>query len=314
MKNSFSVKTAGYIAICGVLAFLGVFLSPLLMLLPAALAFAALSMGPVSAVLAAAAACGGAALAAPGETGYVLLMFLPAAMLLTFFFARKQSYRSTVGALSVAFAAGRYLSYCLPSILAGREAYAQVRDLLEQITTMYVSFGQIVGVTLPESAPALIADMAPQMTMIAAIAPAILFAFLNVVLLRAVCVKRGIELRPMAPYYEWRLSKESLLGAGILTAGAIVVRLMSLKYAPAISTAVETILICEFAFNGFCYTEFASVKIMRQSVGRRVLRYILYFLLAMYGISFIFLAIVGLADCLFSLRARLSGPPQNPEQ
>ncbi len=314
MKNTFSLKTAAFIALCGVLAFLGAYAAPLLMILPALLALALLHGGALIGVLAFAAACLGAFLAASADVLYIVAIFAPAAALLAFFFKRKLPYRSALAAVGGTLAAARYLSYCLPSILAGQEAYAQIRELLEQITRAYVSMGQLVGVTLPESAPALIADMAPQMTMISAIAPALLFAFLNILFLRALCVKRGIELRPMARYYDWKLSKESLIGAGILTAGMIVVRLMSLTHAPAISTAIETILLCEFAFNGFCYTEHNAVKILRQPLGRRVLRYILYFFLMLYGISLVFLAIVGLADCIFSLRARFDKPPQRPEQ
>ncbi len=306
-------KNIAIVAACGLLGFIGVYLMPVLELLPLLLAFIMLGTGqPALAALSAAAACFGAYYASPAGFGYSLAVFVPASIILTIFFRYKKPYRTAASAVALCLAVSRYLSYCLPSIMAGEEAFYQIRTLLEQITQAYVSFGQMMGVQLSEAAPALIADMAPQMTMIAAIAPAMLFGFINVLGCYLLCKKRGVALRPMAPYYEWKLSRDSLIGAAILTAGMIVVRLMSLKYAMAISAAVETIIVCEFAFNGFCYSEFLSVKIMKQSTGRRVLRYILYVLFVPYSI--VVLAILGLADGILSLRARFTNMPPNPPQ
>lgn len=312
MKKKISLKLAVLVLLCGILGYIGVYVAPLLMLLPAVLAFLLLQGNLTLSLLALALACGGALWADPVNAGYSLALFVPAFAALAFYFKRKLSYRGAVAALGLCFSVARYATYCLPSILAGQDAFAQIRELLEQITKMYMSVGEMMGVTLPESAPVFIGEMAPQMTMMTAIAPALLFAFLNVLLLRLVCTRSGVELRPMAPYYHWRLSKESLIGAGILVAGAIIVRLMALTYATAISAAIETILVCEFAFNGFCYSDFVAIQILHQSTGRRVFRYVLYLLFMMYGLTFIFLAIIGLADCIFSLRARFKNLPPNP--
>lgn len=315
MKTTVSIRAAGVLFFAFLLAYLGVrALAPCLFLLPALLAYPILRGQRGLALFTFAAAVLGVLAASAQEAGYMLAAFLPAALLLALFFRRGLPYRSALSALALCFALARYAMLCLPSLLAGEEAYAAVRAQIALVMEAYVQMGSLVGLAPSAALAALMEEMAPEITMVVVIAPALLFALLNVLLLRFACVRTGIELRPMAPYYEWRLSKESLTGALILLGGALIVRFFSLKNAAAVSTAIETLLLCQFALNGFCYMDFMALQVLRQPPWRRAMRYVLYGLFFMYGATVIYLAVMGLLDCLLSLRARYArGRPQGPE-
>lgn len=312
MKNTFTPKILGLLLLVCAMAFAGTYMTPLLMLLPVVLIYLGLCAGAVFTALGCALACAFTWLAGAQGALYGIFMFLPATLVLMVMSGNKMPHRSTVAALSLCFGTARYMYYCLPALLAGRGAFEDISLMLEQVSQLYVSFGNAMGVVLPDALPAYIADMAPQMTMIASIAPAMIFAFLNVLLLHTLGTKTQRPMRPMAPVYEWRLTRESLIGAGILAIGAIAVKLLSLKYAPAITAAIEVVILGEFAFNGFCYSEFIGAKVLGQSTTRRVLRYAFYILLMPY--SLILLGVMGLTDCAFSMRARFTAPPKPPKE
>lgn len=312
MKATFSTKNFLLLLLVGVMAFAGTYMTPMLMLLPVLLIYLGFCGGTPLTLLGCVLACVCVWLCDASLALYAIFMFLPATVALMMMLARKMPYRSAVAAASMCFGAARYMYYCLPALLAGRDAFSDVSEMLEQVAKLYVSIGSAVGVTLPDSVPAYIADMAPQMTMMASIAPAMLFAFLDVLLLYILGTRAQRPLRKMAPVYAWRLTRESLIGSGILAAGAIAVRLLSLKYASAIIAAIEMVILGQYAFNGFCLNEFIGTKVLKQSSARRVLRYVFYILLMPY--SLLLLGVMGLADCAFSMRARFTAPPKPPEE
>ncbi|MDO5111237.1 MAG: hypothetical protein Q4E65_02920 [Clostridia bacterium] len=290
----------------------GIFV-PVLLLLPVALAYVALCWGGMYTVAAFVAACAGVGLVTGVQAPYAIAMLLPAAAALVLLFKNQSPYRSAVGCLTALFAVAYYLELCLPSLLAGEDAYAAMRELTGQVLTLYEAMGKVVGYSLPPAFSAVLLDMTPQLTMITVMATAMAYAFADVLLLRWIALKGGAKLRPMAKLWDWRLTKESLMGAGILVAGAIAVRLLSLKNAGAIVVTIEMILLGEFALNGFCYSEYMSRVFVRQSSGRQALRYVLYVLFFPY--SLIVLCLTGIAECVFNLRDRLKNLPTNgPEE
>lgn len=289
---------SGLIGLCGIA---GLYVSPLLYLLPALMAFT-LCFPAGCTLLALAIATAGTALLSGAEWMYGLAYFLPATAVLVLCVRKKLSYRGAVMGASACFAIARYMDICLPSLLAGKDAFALMREVMTQITASVVSMAEATGHPIPAQTAALVVDFTPQFTVLMVLLPALLFGFADVLLARFLCLRGGMELRPMAKMRHWQLSTDDLIGAGILTAGAIAVRVMALRYAGAIIWAIELILLAEFALNGLCYTVFTNQVIRRRSTTGCVVQYLLYALFLPY--SLFMLAILGLAECLLKLRRR----------
>ncbi len=313
METKIPIKRILFIIALGLWGALGGLFVPVLLLLPVALAYVALCWGGAYTLFAFVAAGAGAAFAAGPQAPYALALLLPAAAALIVFFQRRLAYRSAVGCVTACFAIAYYLELCLPSLLAGQDAYAAMRELTRQVLSLYDAMGAAMGYTLPAAFSAALLDMTPQFTMITVMATAMAFAFANVLLLRYAAQKGGARLRPMAKLWDWRLTRESLVGAGILAVGAIAVRVLALTNAGAITVTIEMILLGEFALNGFCYSEYISRVLTRQSGARRALRYAIYILFFPY--SLVVLCLTGIAECIFNLRDRLKNLPTNrPEE
>lgn len=295
----------------------GIFV-PALLLLSAALAYVALCYGGVYTPAAFLLASAGAAFTAGSQALYALALLLPAAVVLTFFFQKKLPYRTALACVTACFAVAYYVELCLPSLLAGKDAYDAMRELTRQVLSLYEAMGEVgksmgYAFAIPAVVSAALLDMTPQLTMITIMATAMTLAFADVLLLERFARKHGAQLKPMAKLWDWRITRESLVGAGILAAGAIAVRLLALKNAGAIVVTIEMILLGEFSLNGFCYSEYISRVIVRQSGARRAFRYVLYILFFPY--SLIVLCLSGVAECVFNLRGRMKNLPTNgPEE
>lgn len=318
MDTRISVKRMIVIVALGLWGALGGIFVPALLLLSAALAYVSLCYGGVYTAAAFLLASAGAVFTAGSQALYALALLLPAAIVLTLFFKQKLPYRSAVACVTACFAIAYYLELCLPSLLAGEDAYAAMRDLTKQVLSLYETMGEIsktmgYAFAIPAVVSAALLDMTPQLTMITIMATAMTFAFTDVLCLERLARKGGAQLKPMAKLWDWRVTRESLVGAGILAGGAVAVRLLALKNAGAIVVTIEMILLGEFALNGFCYSEYVSRVIVRQTGARRALRYVLYILFFPY--SLIVLCLSGVAECIFNLRDRMKNLPINgPEE
>lgn len=300
---------SGLIGLCGVA---GLYISPLLFLLPALLALT-LCYPPPCTLLSLALSVAGTVLLSGARWVYGLAYFLPAAAVIALCFRKKLPHRSAVTGVSACFAVARYMDLCLPSLLEGKEAFAFMRETIAQMAELFTGMAETVGYPLTSQAAAIIVDMTPQITVMVVLIPALLYGLADVLIARALCLRAGMRLKPMAKMRDWQLSRDDLIGAAILIAGGIGVRVAALRYADAIIWAIWIILLAKFSLNGLCYTVFTNQVIRHRGVGGCVVQYLIYALFLPY--SLFILAILGLADCLLKLRLRYTAGtrPGGPE-
>ncbi|MEG1548278.1 MAG: DUF2232 domain-containing protein [Clostridia bacterium] len=299
-----------FAALIGSAAFLGAYVPLLLLLLPAFLAFVAVAWGNVCFAIALAAAaigvytgCGGVIVSAL----YDIAIFAPAAVIIALVINKKQPHRVGVAAASGALALGGYLLLCLPSLLAGKDPFALLTEgmvsIVESLTAVFKSMSEVpVGMADALEYIQLLPSMVPEMATMLLVGAAMVAGFANYIIAYALSRRTVKELKPMAPFRLWQLSRSFTWGALILLLGAMIVTNRGMINAAAISVAVQTILVGPFALSGMCFFEFiASVR----AGSGALIRIVVYAAVAlMMPYSIIGLAIIGMADRIFHIRKK----------
>lgn len=310
-----SFKQAALSVVIGLMGFAGVYMPILLLLLPAFFGFLLAAWGGICFLIGAltAAVLTFALLGAADALG-MLLVFLPAGIIIGFCLHGKKPYRSAVIGASLALALGYYCLICLPGMLSGDGPFYAMEQLFLGMADMIAAQAQPLteaGLLL-EGDVTVIADtirsmslLAPEMTVLSLSLLGMGFGFLDVLIARMLA-KNAVQLRPMAPFCKWQLSKQYT--AINLTAffAALICLVFGLNNAGAVLVAAECVCVFPMMLMGVCFLEFLSRIPGSGGKVRRILTYVCVALLLPY--SLIFLLLMGFLDRVIRIRKRVRIP------
>ena len=124
---------------------------------------------------------------------------------------------------------------------------------------------------------------------------------LNVIIAKGLCKKFNTDLKEMAPFHKWQLSRSFHKGSLILVAGALIISFTNITNVTAIMMAISLIVIGPYALMGLCFLVF-SFKVRRK--GRGVIIASSVMMVMLFPYSLYGLCLMGLADRLMGLRRR----------
>jgi len=235
---------------------------------------------------------------------YVASLWAPASLIIGLVIAKKLPWRSAVAFSALALGVALYLSLTLGSMLAGENPFAEVTALMKENTAQLLNqlaaspFGQ--DAEYMKAAGSLFADIAdatPQIAIVTVCGGAMFFSLADVLIARGLCKAAKRELRPMAHFALWQLSKQHGYAALAAIAGTLVVLLAGLANAEAIFAAAACIVIMPLMLMGVCYMEF----LLRMSGGKRALRRAAFYAFALFLMPYS-LILTGLMDRVTRVR------------
>ena len=292
------------IALCvlfGLAAVLGVYVETLFLLLPAVFGFVwaawggiccAVSLGTAAAVLL---VCFGST-----QTLYALALFAPASLCVGCCLRFKKPYRTAAVSAAAAIAAGYYCLLCLPSLLAGEGPFAAMEETLLTLADAMASLGREfaqAGFDAAATEPMVellraASLLAPEITCIIIVSCGMAFGLMDVVLARRMALAAKAQLKPMAPFPLWQLSKNYTIGAAVLFVSALLVLLLKLNNANAVFVVAECVIFLPLMLMGVCFMDFLTRITGGNGKLRRALFYVCIVMLFPY--SAIFLHLFGL--------------------
>ncbi len=282
-------------------AFAGVRTKPYWMILPV-VAFAACMASFDSAIVAA------------GLSGSAAL----AAVILYVMMTRRASNTDTALLLSGVFLVGLYTAACLPGIIAGRGAFADIQSAMDSFLAFYK--------TALAQTPQIDADMAKSalemMNSISQEVPTGFVAFLcvfssvfglgNLLFFRLFCRKHSeISISPIRPFRDWVLPRSMTFGLFVMLIGSLILEMTGWAFAESFSATVNVLVVLPLLLQGLCVVEFFIVRSQKNLVASRTLTYVGIGILFRYAA--VALVVLGCFDQIFRLRARLNGTPPQPE-
>ncbi len=310
-----SFKQVALSILIGLCGFAGAYMPLLLLLMPALLGFVLAAWGGICfAVSAATAAALAFALLGAADGISVLAVFLPAAILIGCFLRNKQPYRSAVIAASLALAAGYYCLICLPGVLEGsgpfkmmEDFFLSMADMLETQAAPLLDAGILLeaDLTLMLDVTRSMSLMAPEMTVGSIGILSMGFGLLDVLIARMLA-KRTVELKPMAPFHRWQLSRQYTPIAFLALGAALLTLLLKLNNAGAVFVVAECVVLLPVALMGLAFLEFLSRIPGSGGSVRRAITYVCIVLLFPYSLAF--LLVIGFIDRALRIRKRVRLP------
>ena len=319
--NKPSFKQVALSILIGLMGYVGAYMPILLLLMPALLGFVLAAWGGVCFAFGAATAAAltfGLLGLADGLS--VLAVFLPAAFIIGFYLKKKQPYRTAVVAASLALAVGYYCLICLPGVLAGEGPFKLMEDFFLSMAKMLETQAAPLleaGILLEEDLT-LVADMARSMSLMAAEMTVGSIGILSMgfglldVLIARMLAKRTVELKPMAPFYRWQLSKQYTVIAFLALGTALFTYLFKLNNAGAVFVAAECVVLLPVVLMGLCFLEFLSKVPGSGGNVRRILTYVCVVLLIPYSLAF--LLVIGFIDRAARIRRRVRLPEEKNDK
>lgn len=312
-KANPTFKRIVFALLIGFSSVLGVYALPVLLVLPAFIAFVAVAWGYAGLASALVGVCAGLYLGYGADIAAVYdaaLVILPSAVLV-FIFKGKRPYRTGAAGTAAAFGLGLYALLCLPSMLSGGSPFDAIKSNMAALASSAV---QLIN-SLPQAESAmgvmleyveLLPDIAAEVAVMFIVCASMAFGFIDVLTTRALIKKARAELRPMAPMRLWQVSKSFTWGAVVLIIGSFIISYMNIVNAGAIGIAIQFMVMLPYALVGVCFMEFMNTA-RKRGAGIRVVGAILALLLLPYSIYA--LAVLGLIDRMLRIRDRIINPP-----
>ena len=298
-------------AIAGLAAGASVGILPLiLMIFPALLGYIGTAWGYGALGIASAAACGvifgqTATLGLTNCIGYAA-MLLSQSFIIAFVFKTKGAYRTAVAFCAFAAALSQYCATCLIPLIELGDPFAHYTEIATYFADALLNSRAELGLEQGaldqlEYLAAYMKRCAPDIAVISIVGTSMLAGLLNVIIAKGLCKKFNTDLKKMAPFHKWQLSRSFHKGSLILVAGALIISFTSINNVTAIMMAISLIVIGPYALMGLCFLVF-SFKVRRKGRGVIIASSVMMALLFPY--SLYGLCLMGLADRLMGIRRR----------
>ncbi|MEA4914907.1 MAG: DUF2232 domain-containing protein [Christensenella sp.] len=239
-----------------------------------------------------------------------------AAVILYVLMTRRFSNSDTALLLSGVFLLGLYASVCLPGVLAGRGAFADIQSEMSSLITFYKeSLAQMpqLDATMSKSAldtMNLMYESVPTSFVGVLCVFASILGLSNLLFFRLFCRKHPeITISPMRAFREWTLPRSMTLGLFLMLIGSLIAELAGWTFADSFAVTANILVAIPLFLMGLCVTDFFIARTKKNVTITRVLVYA--------GFAFFYyylyypLLLLGCFDQIFRLRLRLSGMPPN---
>ena len=309
--NKLTAKQGLLSAVFGLAAGASVGILPLiLMIFPALLGFVGTAWGYGALGIASAAACGvifgqTATLGLTNCIGYAA-MLLSQSFIIAFVFKTKGAYRTAVAYCVFAASLSQYCATCLMPLIELGDPFAHYTEFATYFADALLNSGAELG--LEQGAldqlgylAAYMKRCAPDIAVISIVGTSMLGGLLNVIIAKGLCKKFKTDLKKMAPFHKWQLSRSFHKGSLILVAGALIISFTSINNVTAIMMAISLIVIGPYALMGLCFLVF-SFKFRKK--GRGIIMASSIMMLLLFPYSLYGLCLMGLADRLMGIRRR----------
>lgn len=282
----------------GYWAFAGARTKPQRMLLPfAAFAGTAFSLMPT--------------VVAAGLTGAAVT----ASVLLYARMTRRASNTDTALLLAGVFLAGLYVAVCLPGILEGRGAFADVQAAMGAMNEFYratlAEMPQInadVANTVLSTMDAMVQAVPTFFVGVLCIFSSIL-GLSNLLFFRLFCRKHSqIAISPIRPFRDWGLPRSMTLGLFVMLIGSLLLSWTGWEYADSFAVTANILIALPLVLQGLCVLDFFIVRSGKNVTTRRALAYTGIGIVLQFAVTTLML--LGCFDLIFRLRERMrSAPP-----
>lgn len=309
--NKLTAKQGLLSVIAGLAAGVSIGILPLiLMIFPALFGFIGTAWGYGALGIASAAACGvifgqTSAFGLANCIGYAA-MLLSQSFIITYIFKNKGPYRSAVAFCAFAAAISQYCATCLMPLIELGDPFAHYTEFAAYFADAMVQSGAELGLDSAgleqlQYIAAYFKRCAPDIAVISIVGTSMAAGLLNVIIAKGLCRKIKTDLKEMAPFHRWQLSRSFHKGSLILVAGALIISFTSINNVSAIMMAICLIVIGPYSLMGICFLVF-SIKTRRRGRGLIIASAVMMILLFPY--SLYGLCLMGLADRLLGIRRR----------
>ena len=236
------------------------------------------------------------------------------AVLLYVMMTRRMSNSDTALILAGVFLVGLYATLCLPGILAGRGAFADVQDAMNAIIAM----DRETIAQMPQIDANMAKSIMDTMNLIYESIPVGLVAVLcilasvlglgNLLFFRLFCRKHPeIAISPIRPFRDWTLPNSTTLGLFAILVLSLIAELADWTIADAFAMTANILVALPLFLQGLCVIDYFIVRSGKNITTTRVLIYIGTVVLFQY--TAMALLLIGCFDQIFRIRLRMSTLP-----
>lgn len=237
-----------------------------------------------------------------------------ASVIIYFMMTRRMSNSETALMLAGVFLVGLYASICLPGVLAGRGAFADIQSQMSAIIEVNreaLKNTPQIDAAMAQSALDMM-DMIEQSVATYFVAVLCVFASVlglgNLLFFRLFCRKHPeISISPIRPFRDWTLPRSVTLGLFILLVGSLVLELADWEFADGFAATANILVAMPLFLQGLSVMDFIIVRSKKNIVITRTLAYIGTLILFRY--TAYALLLIGCFDQIFRIRLRMSAIP-----
>ncbi len=209
---------------------------------------------------------------------------------------KKWPYRYIALALAGVLLASLYANYALPSVLAGKEPYAGVVEMLNELRALSESYG--TGSEMLKSMDAMIEDV-PKLFFGALVMLSEAGSLAAVVLAYAMAKRSSADTRRMAPFIEWQLPQSLKIALPAIAAIVALTYLAKLGAAPTVFYTVACTLLPLFMAVGFAFMLFIA---RHRPAGKG---FMTAFAIAVLLLTPVLVALMGVFDLYVNIRGKV---------
>ena len=227
---------------------------------------------------------------------------------------RKVSNTYTALILAGIFLGGLYVAICLPGILDGRGAFADVQRAMDTGLSLYrsamaetSSLSADVKTLFSQALDAFRVEV-PNLVVSALCVFAGVLGLGNLLFFRLFCRKHHeIEISPIRPFREWTLPRSMTFGLFVFLIGSLALEWAGWAFAAGFSNAVNALVGMPLLLQGLCVVDFMLARSPKNATLGRALTYT--------GIGILFsltqtpLILIGCFEQIFRFRDRMRGVP-----
>lgn len=254
-----------------------------------------------------------------GYTSAVAVSVMAAASAVALYVLLTKRFSNTYTALTLSgiFLLGLYVAACLPSVLAGKGAFAAVQAAMDEIISFYrTTFVQAAGADAQYAALVneyldTFSKAVPTMVVAALSIFAGVMGLGNLLFFRLFCRKhKEIAISPIREFRFWSLPRSMMFGLFALLVGSLILEWTGWQYAESLVNTVNVLVGMPLLLQGLAVVDFLIVRSARKTAGQRAVTYVLIGVL--FGLAEMPLMLLGGFEQLFHFRARTQGlPPQS---
>ena len=239
---------------------------------------------------------------------------LLAAVILLVLMTHGFSNSDTVLILCGVFLVTLYTAICVPGLLEGRAAYADIQAVMGDARAIYLAgIAQYPQLT-PEAVKTVqqmvdaLYDAVPTMFVAVLCILASALGLCNLLFFRAFCRKQAqIKLSPMRAFRDWSLPRSMTFGLFAILIGSVVLELTGWEFAESFSVTANYLLCIPLFLQGLSVVDFMLSRAPKNVTAVRTLAYI--GIVVLNQLLLLPLVIMGAFDQIFHVRDRMRGIP-----